>query len=120
MLSKWRPRPVMLDAEQYQGRVFQARGIGMLLRIRHARSAVREKPAQLVARHNHETNINASLAESRMQVDHVHHEQIAPGRDLHFNSDADPGAVYDFAFGPVDTARDFLCPSPEFVELHVD
>jgi hypothetical protein len=53
-------------------------------------------------------------------VDHVHYQEVAPGGDLHFNSDADPRAVYDFTLGPVDTAGDFLGPPPESVELLVN
>jgi len=52
-----------------------------------------------------------------MQMDHINHEEIAPCGNLNFNPDADSGAVYNLALGPVDITRGFLRPSPEAVEL---
>jgi hypothetical protein len=54
-----------------------------------------------------------------MQMYHVHYQEVAPGGDLHFNANADLGAVYNFALGPVDIACNFLRPSPEPLELQV-
>jgi len=44
----------------------------MFLRIGHARRTIGEIFAQLVTRYNHHTDVDPSLAEGRIQVDHVH------------------------------------------------
>lgn len=92
----------------------------MLLRVGHARASVRQIPAELVTRYDDDADVNTPVAEGGIQVDHVHDQKIASGRDLHFNTNANLGAVDNLALDPVHVARDFLCPAAEPVELHIN
>ena len=92
----------------------------MFLRIGHAGSAISEIFAQLVARYNHHADVDASLAESGVQMDHIHYQEIASCRNLYLNANADACAVHNLALDPVHIARDFPCPAAEPVELLVN
>jgi len=53
-------------------------------------------------------------------MNHVHHEQVAPGGYLHFDADANPRAIDNLALDPIDVSGDLLRPSAKFVELLVN
>jgi hypothetical protein len=92
----------------------------MFLRIRHARRAIRQILAELVAWHNNQSNVDTSFAECRVQVDHVHYKKIASCRDLHFNSNANARAVHNLAFDPIHIAGNLLGPTAKNIEPAVD
>src|SRR5580658_7629703 len=92
----------------------------MLLRIRHARCTIGEKLAELIARYNHESDVDASFAEGSVQMHHIHEQKVAPCRDLYFNANANASTVHDLALDPVQIARDLLGPAAEPIKLLVD
>lgn len=92
----------------------------MLLCIEHARRAIRQIFAELVTRHDDQTDIDAALAKGSVQMDHIHDQKIASGRDLNFNANADACTIHNFALDPVHIAGNLFCPPAKAVELLVD
>jgi hypothetical protein len=92
----------------------------MLPRVGHAWRTVGQIFTELIARYDDDADIDASVAEGSIQMDHVHYQKIASGRDLHFDSDANLGTIHHLALDPVHIARHFLCSAAELIELLVD
>lgn len=53
-------------------------------------------------------------------MDHVHDQKITSCRDLYFNTNADAGAIHNFALDPVHIAGNFLGPAAKPIELLVN
>ena len=88
--------------------------------VGHARRAIREKIAKSITGYYYHPHVDASLAERSVQMDHIHNQQIASRRNLHFNTDANTRAIDDLALDPVHVAGNLLGPTAEVVELFID
>jgi hypothetical protein len=92
----------------------------MFLRIGHAGRTIGQIFAEFIARNNHQADVDPSLAEGGVQVDHVHDQQVTPRGHLHLDANANAGTVHDLALNPVHIAGNLLGPAAETVELLVN
>jgi len=63
-------------------------------RVGHAWRTIRQIFAELVAGHDHQADINTSLPECSIQMDHVHNQKIASCRHLHLDAFEYSGSIY--------------------------
>lgn len=76
-------------------------------------AAVSKKVGRSVRWNHDDTDIDVSNFYGSHQVSQIVCQQIAPRRDLEFNSHADLCTVVEYAFRPIDTARLNLLPIRE-------
>src|SRR6266852_5595714 len=82
----------------------------MFLCVRHARTPIRQKDSQLIARHDQHSDVDLSSLDRTSKMDNVDHEEIAASRHLNLNTDAYSCAIYCKTASPVDIPRGDILP----------
>src|SRR6266852_1407364 len=82
----------------------------MFLCVRHARTPIRQKDSQLIARHDQHSDVDLSSLDRTSKMDNVDHEEIAASRHLNLNTDAYSCAIYCKRASPVDIPRSDILP----------
>ena len=70
--------------------------------IREFRAAIGQVVAQFVVRNDQDSDVDVAVGERIAKMANVHHQQVASGRDLNLNANADAGTVDGVAFRPID------------------
>ena len=120
LFEECRPRSIVFHSHDDERGVLQPRRIDVSLRVAHSRTTVCKKVPKTVARDEEQTNIDSAFTEGLVQMNHVDHDEVAAGRELHLNSDADFGSIHNFAFRPVQIAGYSLRPAARGHKLGVD
>jgi hypothetical protein len=86
------------------------RPVNVIDRVTIPWATVGQKICCLVRGHDNDTDIDVSEFNCPHEMRQVIRQQIAPRRDLKFDTHANLGSVVEYALGPIDSARLDLPP----------
>ena len=95
---------VVVNAEKKERKVFGPCGAHVSNGIGEARASISEEWREGIVRNHENSDIDHACGQRVSEVTNIHDEQIAAGRHLNLDAEADLGAVDVMTFHPVNIA----------------
>jgi len=109
--QRW-PGPIVLHGKQDDRRILKSCYLDVALGVSHFRPTIYKEFTQAITGNKQNAYVNARFAKSRIEMDHVNHDEIATRGELDFGADAYASSVTVLHFTQSISPVTFLVQPP--------